>query len=352
MIEETLLSSSLGRSGLYDLYRGVVRYIEGDITFVVCGGQISINKPEDADFKHIALLPFGIKERLFSGVKMIARLTRTGIFHILKLGTGDLMAFSGRDIFRYSHAGGWSSCGKIVGSRPLAVALGHTGDIFYGEYRNNAERSPVSVWRSIDNGVIWNPAWTFNNIRHIHGVFYDPYTKSIWVTTGDKDVECGIWVTNDNFIHLDLVVGGTQQFRVIQLLFTKQFIYFGSDALIEENYIYRMERKTGKIDALQKVLGTVFCGCKVGDNLFFSTAVEPSTYSKNNYACLWGSPDGDRWKCITKFYKDIWPMKLFQYGQIIFPAGDNHTGKLWFTPWATEYDQTVQCIDMQKIDWN
>jgi len=331
---------------------GVMRFIEGDKAYVVRARQIFMCSTNEDDFMPHALLPYSIKDRLFYYSKMLSRLTRTGIFHILKSGTGDLIAFSGRDIFRYSISDGWCSCGKVVGSRPLAVAVSEAGVLYYGEYRSNSERSAVSVWQSLDGGTTWLPAWTFNNVRHIHGVFYDPYTKSIWVTTGDADAESGIWVTYDNFIHLDLVAGGAQHFRVIQLLFTKQFIYFGSDALIEENHIYRMERKTGKIDILQAVSGTVFWGCKVGENLFFSTAVEPSTVNKNNYACLWGSPDGEKWKCLAKLRKDFWPMKLFQYGQIIFPAGDNHTGKLWFTPWATEHDQTLQCLDVTQLDWN
>lgn len=334
------------------MLNGVLRFADKDRVITVGEGRISINAIDNGKCKQITLPPLGRKEQVFLRSKMLSRLMRAGIFHVAPLSTGDLMAFSGRDIFRYSHAGGWSSCGKIVGSRPLAVALGHTGDIFYGEYRNNAERSPVSVWRGSNNGASWRPAWTFNDVRHIHGVFHDPYTQAIWVTTGDADAESGIWMTSDDFIHLDRVAGGAQRFRVLQLLFTEQFIYFGSDALVEDNYIYRLDRSTGKVDALQAVSGTVFWGCKVGDYLFFSTAVEPSTAKRNRYACLWGSSDGEKWRCIARYRKDIWPMKLFQYGQILFPAGDNQTGKLWFTPWATQGDQTIQCLDVTKINWN
>lgn len=334
------------------IIKGIVRYVSGDNVLFTRGSHLCVTSDCGANIRLFPSLPMPRSLRLLNVSRIARRLLRSDVSSWQVLSSARHVVMAKDAIYLCNDDGIWEPSTSIVGHKPLYLMLTPKNHLFYGEYRNNAERSPVSVWQSLDSGTTWRPAWTFNNIRHIHGVFYDPYTKSIWVTTGDADTESGIWVTYDEFVHLDLVAGGAQRFRVIQLLFTSQFIYFGSDDLIEENHIYRMERKTGKIDTLQAVSGTVFWGCKVGDNLFFSTAVEPSTVNKNNYACLWGSPDGEKWKCIAKFRKDIWPLKLFQYGQILFPAGDNQTGKLWFTPWATEGDQTIQCVDVTQIDWN
>ena len=334
------------------IIKGIVRYVSVGSVIFAKGSNLYEANDCGSNIKRLPSLPIRRTMRLLNLSRILRRLFRSDVSHWRALSSERNVVMAGNSVYHRYGDEMWSLGAAIIGRRPLFLMLTPEDHLLYGEYRNNAERSPVSVWRSLDGGVTWRSAWTFNNIRHIHGVFYDPYAKSIWVTTGDADAESGIWVTDDNFIHLDLIAGGAQRFRVIQLLFTKQFIYFGSDALTEENYIYRMERKTGNIEILQAVSGTIFWGCKVGTCLFLSTAVEPSTVNKNNYACIWGSQDGVKWKCIAKFRKDLWPMKLFQYGQIIFPAGDNQTGKLWFTPWATEYDQSIQCINVSEIDWS
>ena len=94
---------------------------------------------------------------------------------------------------------------------------------------------------------------------------------------------------------------------------------------------------------------SVFWGCKVGDYLFFSTVVESSKVNECKDACIWGSKDGENWKCIARFRKDIWPMKLFQYGQIFFPTGENNTDYLWFTPFATEKHLTLQKLNVKEL---
>src|SRR5699024_2171395 len=138
-------------------------------------------------------------------------------------------------------------------------------------------------------------------IRHIHGIYQDPYTERVWITSGDNDDEAALYRTDVKFDHLEKVLFGSQQTRAIRLLFTPQYIYFGSDAPNELNYIYRMHRETKKVDQLMQVGSSVFHGCKVGDWLFFSTAVEPSEINTTKYSEIWASPNGDDWKCILRF---------------------------------------------------
>jgi len=332
--------------------KGIVRYVSDCEVVFTRGPHIWISDDCGNSIRKLPILPTSVSSKFLNSFRLVRRLLRSDVSNIKVLSSTSKVVMAHDNIYRYDADNEWMYCSSIVGHRPLFLMRTPTDHLFYGEYRANAERSPVSVWCSADSGETWRPAWTFDNVRHIHGVFYDSYTESIWVTTGDDNEECGLWITRDNFANLDLVVGGTQQQRAIQLLFTKRYVYFGTDSPLEINQICRLDRKTNKIEILQSVSGSVFYGCKVNDNLFFSTAVEPSVVNKSRYACLWGSPDGYKWKCLTKYRKDIWPMKLFQYGQIIFPAGDNQTRKLWFTPWATEYDQTIQCIDVTKIDWD
>lgn len=176
-----------------------------------------------------------------------------------------------------------------------------------------------------------------NNIRHIHGIYQDPYSDLVWISTGDNDDECALFRTDISFEKLDKALSGSQQIRTIKLLFTKDYVYFGSDAPEEVNYIYRLSKETNKVEKLVEVGSTVFHGCKVGNWLFFSTAIEPSKTNLTKEAEVWGSPNGTDWKCLLKFKKDMLPMKGFQYGQIFFPVGKGNEEDLWISPFATKF---------------
>lgn len=287
---------------------------------------------------------------------LLARLFRLGVHALCVLPGRRLVFVHNRRICEYDPL---TKKIEIVfhitrGSRPLFLCHYNEYGLCFGEYFDNPDRQAVNIYASRDMGKHFEVAYTFpaDEVRHVHGVFFDPYTRWLWVTTGDADKESGIWVTDDDFAHLNRIVGESQRYRAVHLLFTEDCLYFGSDTPFERNSIYRMERASGKIDSVQTVPGSVFFGCKVGDNLFFSTAAEKSEVNTSRDPTLWGSPDGKRWQCIAKFKKDIWPMKLFQLGQILFPAGENQTGRLWFTPLASEHDQTLCCIDVAGMDWD
>jgi len=129
--------------------------------------------------------------------------------------------------------------------------------------------------------------------------------------------------------------------RCVQLIFTSNYIYFDSDSPDETNYLYRIEKKSGNKEILQRVGNPVFYGCKVGESLFFSTVCEPSNINTSRYAVIWRSDDGESWYEFKKFKKDIWSMKYFQYGQILFPYGPGDNKNLWCKPFTTHNDQAV-----------
>src|SRR5690606_14271866 len=78
----------------------------------------------------------------------------------------------------------------IAGSRPLVLCRTDKG-LYYGEYGRNPARKPMRVMFSED-GLRWQVIHELAGVRHIHGIFHDPYTDSLWMTTGDDDGECGI----------------------------------------------------------------------------------------------------------------------------------------------------------------
>jgi hypothetical protein len=220
----------------------------------------------------------------------------------------------------------------LHGYRPMVLCQKKFGEIYYGEYRSNPERGTVSIWEFNKLKTSWESVWSFDKVRHIHGVFYDKYTNSTWVTTGDNNEEAGIYVTSDKFQTLNKIAGGSQQFRAVQLLFDEKYIYFGSDTPDEINYIYRMKRDGTGIKQLVEVGSSVFYGFKVGGSYLFSTAIEPSICNNTKYVELWRSDNGLDWYLYKKIKKDVWSMKYFQYGQIFFPNGNNNS--LCYTSFA------------------
>lgn len=285
-----------------------------------------------------------------SGNRYLRRLLRLGVHHFIKTGNNVGLVFADRGIFRLCDgvpAFEWvSSLGNS--RRPLAVAK-KENTIFFGEYRDNSERSPIRIWALDICGSHQQVAWEFDSVRHVHGVFSDPFTGSVWVTTGDDDQEAAIWRTDDEFRSLEKVVGGSQRYRAVHLLFTEDAVFFGSDAPNEKNRIYRMDRASHQILTMGDVSGSVFYGVKVNDWLFFSTAVEPSRVNRGRYVELWGARSGGPWTLIGRLKKDRLSMKHFQYGQILFPGGPGDDRQLWFTPFATAQDQRTIRVSLADL---
>lgn len=282
--------------------------------------------------------------------KLLRRLLRFGIHHVVPVGD-TIVVFANRKIFTYNREGKrWeysATCYK--NNRPLSVCKTPNNDIYYGEYWSNPVREPVKIVASFDHGKSWESIFEIENIRHVHGTFYDEYEDAIWVSTGDEDHESKILKTLDRFESIQTVLEGAQQVRAIQLLFTKEYVYFGSDSPSAINKIYRYERSNGKLEELQIVGGSVFWGCSASDWLLFSTAVEPSRVNKQRYAELWGASNGTDWKLLAKFKKDSLPLKYFQYGQLFLPNGKNESGTVWLTPFSTKNSQRLISLDLNSI---
>jgi len=267
-------------------------------------------------------------------IPILARLLRLGVHHLAHIDETTVV-IANKECFLVDNEK-VEPVGALAGSRPMALCAGE-GQIYYGEYRSNPERSPVHIYGFDFRDKAWRPVWAFKGVRHVHGVFFDPYRKSFWVTTGDTNEEVGIWRSDDQFQTLVKVAGGSQQFRAVQLLFTEDYVYFGSDAPSEPNYLYRMDREGKRVEQLARVGGSVFYGCRVGQALVFSTAVEPSEVNNRPFAEVWVSVDGLNWTKLREFKKDILPLKYFQYGQVLFPTiCATSKDVLYCTPFATK----------------
>lgn len=316
------------------LIKGRVLYASGEELIVSRGEKLVCSFNGGKDWVLLARLPVSWPKAMLMRFPVLARVLRLGIHHLVKLGS-KIIVIANKESYLIEGKR-IVSLGQIYGSRPLALCASENG-VFYGEYRSNPERSGVHVFRLDLHCNAWCPVHKFDGVRHIHGVFYDPYENSLWVTTGDANSEAAIWRSDDEFQSVFRVAGGSQQFRAVQLLFTSRHVYFGSDAPGELNFLYRMDRRAQRVECLTPVGGSVFYGCKFKGKLVFSTAVEPSKVNKCRESEVWISQGGDRWQKLARYPKDFLPMKYFQYGQVFFPYfPENYQGPLYCVPFAVK----------------
>ena len=267
----------------------------------------------------------------------LRRFFRAEITGLYKLPKGEKLAVAKKGLFLQTK--GDNHFEKVFsmprGSKPLNICVTPSGNLFFGEYFQNMEKHAVNIYGSEDNGHSWHVVYTYpeGNINHIHGLFFDKYTNRIWAVTGDRENECIIGYTEDEFKSFKVVFRGGQEYRTCQLFFYKDFIVFGTDTQYQQNVIKKFDRKTLEIEELQKVQGSVIKGGQVGDVAFISTTVEPSKVNTDRYAHLWVTKDGIHWEERYKAKKDWLPATLFQFGTFEFPQyyGIEKLERLYFS---------------------
>ena len=265
------------------------------------------------------------------------RLFRAEITGLYSLANGYQIAVVKKGLFlQKKRKGDFKKCFTVPrGSKPLNICIAPSRNLYFGEYFQNMEKQAVNIYCSDDNAQTWHIAFTFEagNINHIHGLFYDKYTNRIWVATGDRENECIIGYTEDEFKTFIEVFRGGQEYRTCQLFFYKDFIVFGTDTQYQQNVIKKIDRRTLEITELQRVQGSVIKGGQVGDVAFISTTVEPSKVNTDKYAHLWVTKDGLHWEERYKAKKDWLPATLFQFGTFEFPQyyGIEKLERLYFS---------------------
>ena len=261
---------------------------------------------------------------------LLRRLMRAEISKLYLLNSGTELCVARKGIFRRCVKGKDFEKTFVVlrGSRPMFLCEDVDGAVYFDEYFQNMEKKAVHVYGSNDDGKTWRIVRTFSdgNINHIHGIYRDPYTKALWLATGDRDKECIIGFTNDGFKSFTEVFRGGQEYRTCVLFFYKDFIVFGTDSQYQQNGLKMFDRNTLEIKHLQDVQGPVIRGTQFGDISMISTDVEPSEVNKDPNAYVWITKDGLHWEELCHAKKDILPAMLFQFGVFDLPMYSSDYG--------------------------
>ncbi len=298
--------------------------LDGDRKYLAKGHRIFLSS--GAIKKQLIQLPLSLWKVIALRIHWLVRLLRLGVHHFIYDGSGGYYCVYNKQCARFSADGKLIGMPvSLVGGRPLRVDL-YQDAMVYGVYRSNSERSAVAVMAF--DGHEHKLLFEVENVRHIHTVRVKD--NNIYFSTGDYENEAGIWCWDGK--NIQCLLQGGQQRRAVDFILAEDGIYYGTDTPLEQNYLYRAGYN-GELAVLQKVSGSVFYMSQQAGRYWLATVIEPSEVNTSQYVELWASnpADSTQWILIETFKKDIWPMKLFQYGQIQFPYVYQSTEEeVWF----------------------
>lgn len=266
--------------------------------------------------------------------RLAQRVLRFMVTNVLPLNNGDLFVTFDKSIGivrngKYQTLKGLNRPCRVLRA---ACAIDKNGDVFFGEYLANTERGEMRIYKYRQGSDTIETAHVFppSSIRHIHGLYFDAFTDSIFCLTGDDDKECCFWQSFDGFKTTEIVGEGDETWRAVSILFDKKSFYYGMDAEYRTNHIYKVDRETMQRTSLGEVNGTVFYSKQIGKNLFFTTTAENAPSQTENVAALWHVDENDRLEKLIAFEKDRWHPSIFMFGTIHFPYVNRLENELYF----------------------
>lgn len=299
-------------------------------------------------FEKIAEIKAPLWKKFSSNFRPAQRLLRFMVTNVIPLENNDLFVTFDKSVGLIKNGNYKSLEGLERPCRVLrsACAIDNKGDIYFGEYLANPEREEMFVYRFIKESGFLEKIFTFkkNEIRHIHGLYFDKFTNAIYCLTGDEKRECKILKTTDGFKKTEIIGEGDESWRAVSLLFSEDNFFYGTDAEFRENEIFRVDRQSLDRKAICKVSGTVFYSKKIGEDLFFTTTAENAPSQKENVAALWHIDEIDNCTEIIKFKKDWFNKTLFMLGTIHFPTINNFKDRLYFHLVGVDDDNQTFCL--------
>lgn len=235
-------------------------------------------KKGDDRFVRIAHLPTSFSFFWFNNFRLFRKLTLRSECVELTIGEdGSLCAFASGNIWnstgigqRFVNTMKMPYYGIGVGRGIMSTGLmkANDKDFFVGEYFSNKKRTSVRIYKYDNIHKQWKTTYEFaaGQIRHIHALQEDPYSNKLWVCTGDEDEEAMIGWSCDNYEHITPIGHGKQIWRACQLVFTEDFIMWGTDTGVQDLAgIYRYDKNSMDLIQLCKTDGAIFFGTRLAN---------------------------------------------------------------------------------------
>jgi hypothetical protein len=209
------------------------------------------------------------------------------------------------------------------------VCVTSEGYICFGEYGANPGREPVPIWMSIDDGNSWNIVFEFpaGTIKHVHGVYLDPYSGRLWIPTGDFEGECFLYDADPRFSDVRRYGDGTQAWRPVSLFIEREHLVWGMDSQLETSSLQIFDRRTGTLTRGRDFPGPIWYSKALEGGSVMQTTCEIGAGVRSDHAHLFASKDNRSWVEVAKYRKDRWPMRYFKFGVIAFADGTQTTDR-------------------------
>ncbi|MDK2979796.1 MAG: hypothetical protein PWQ55_143 [Chloroflexota bacterium] len=272
---------------------------------------------------------------LFGWSRPTARAMRADKCNLYVNRHGNVLGIRGGWVYAL-RAGQFEALFSINGDSVLHRSLAEDaeGSIYFGEYFMNREHIPVRIWRVSPQLDRWEVACELPGVRHVHGVYADPYAPGVlWAAVGDFKGECYLVRSDDGFHSMQLYGDGSQIWRAVNLFFTPDSVDWLTDSNLEQNHACRMQRDSGQLEIGQEIDCSAWYGCTTQEGLHVSfTTVEQGPGILSDHSSVLVSRDAFHWEKIAQFKKDFWrPVKVFKYGVISCPSGPSSLDDLYLS---------------------
>lgn len=211
--------------------------------------------------------------------------------------------------------------------------LARDGALYFGEYLSNPTRGPMSIYRYRVGSSQIEIVYTFptRTIRHVHGIYSDPFGGGLWCTVGDRGSECRILRTDDGFHTVDTLGMGDETWRAVSLGFTEKAVYYGSDAEFQTNFLYAIDRSSQERKVLAELNGPAYYTYTLEKDLFLGVTAELCPSNPGRSAMLWHfSEEAGEASAIFSARKDFFHRKIFMVGTLCFHGGSTQNGGFFF----------------------
>lgn len=234
-----------------------------------------------------------------------------------------------RNLMRSADNGAtWATVLTTVGGITLKAPLQgsgfcrtYAGTLLFAEYHSGSDEQ--RVWRSTDDGLTWTAVQTqpvvTGSFRHYHAVTQDPYTRTIYLTSGDQNGECRWWTSDDDGATWDEVEGidKGQLYLALGMFFSKDHIYYGTDSVNPAALLKVSKADPAQVELVRNMPGETWAFARLGSHYLLGTM--QLTESRPNF-------DGQRWRyaslLATEDLDGPWTEMLR------FPVADGYDGGL------------------------
>jgi len=158
-----------------------------------------------------------------------------------------------------------------------------SGRLLFGEYGANAERQPIPIYASDDNGESWHVAYQIpaGKAKHVHGVYADKYSDKVWIFTGDADGESWVIEASEDFSEVRYLGDGSQIYRACTVFFTPDKVVWAMDSPLQPSQTVHLDRRTGAVELHGSFPGPIWYGLEVPSSGYLSRQ-SPQAFERNS----------------------------------------------------------------------